>query len=137
MCCPAATHPTPKNRTDRGYSSTWYGNKAIALVRCENVVLDGIRILNGGHFAIIAEGTRNMTVNDLIVDTNRDAYNIDCSQDVTVSNSHFNSLTDDAIVMKAYLRCRRVHAHPERLDRGLCGQRLRCRFCDYRSLHHR
>lgn len=91
----------PKNRTDRGYSSTWYGNKAIALVRCENVVLDGIRILNGGHFAIIAEGTRNMTVNDLIVDTNRDAYNIDCSQDVTVSNSHFNSLTDDAIVMKA------------------------------------
>ena len=91
----------PKNRTDRGYSSTWYGNKAIALVRCENVVLDGIRILNGGHFAIIAEGTRNMTVNDLIVDTNRDAYNIDCTQDVTVRNSHFNSLTDDAIVMKA------------------------------------
>ena len=39
-----------------------------------------------------------MTVNDLIVDTNRDAYNIDCTQDVTVRNSHFNSLTDDAIV---------------------------------------
>lgn len=91
----------PKNRTDPGYSSTWYGNKAIALVRCQNVVLDGIRILNGGHFAIIAEGTKNMTVNDLIVDTNRDAYNIDCTQDVTVRNSHFNSLTDDAIVMKA------------------------------------
>lgn len=91
----------PKNRTDRGHSATWYGNKAIALVRCENVVLDGIRILNGGHFAIIAEGTKNMTVNDLIVDTNRDAYNIDCTQNVTVRNSHFNSLTDDAIVMKA------------------------------------
>lgn len=56
MCCPATTLQ-PQNRTDRGYSSTWYGNKAIALVRCENVVLDGIRILNGGHFAIIAEGT--------------------------------------------------------------------------------
>ncbi len=91
----------PQNRTDPGHSSTWYGNKAIALVRCQNVVLDGIRILNGGHFAIIAEGTKNMTVNDLIVDTNRDAYNIDCTQDVTVRNSHFNSLTDDAIVMKA------------------------------------
>lgn len=91
----------PKNRTDRGHGSYWYGNKAIALVRCENVVLDGIRILNGGHFAIIAEGTKNMTVNDLIVDTNRDAYNIDCTQNVTVRNSHFNSLTDDAIVMKA------------------------------------
>ncbi len=91
----------PKNRTDPGHSSTWYGNKAIALVRCQNVVLDGIQILNGGRFAIIAEGTKNMMVNDLIVDTNRDAYNIDCTQDVTVRNSHFNSLTDDAIVMKA------------------------------------
>ena len=91
----------PKNRTDRGHTGTWYGNKAIALVRCENVVLDGIKILNGGHFAIIAEGTRNMAVNDVIVDTNRDAFNIDCTQNVTVSNSHFNSLTDDAIVMKA------------------------------------
>lgn len=91
----------PKNRTDRGHSGTWFGNKAIALVRCQNVVLDGIKILNGGHFAIIAEGTKNMTVNNVIVDTNRDAYNIDCTQDVTVSNSHFNSLTDDAIVLKA------------------------------------
>lgn len=91
----------PKQRTDAGHSGSWYGNKAIALVRCQNVVLDGIKILNGGHFAIIAEGTKNMMVNDLIVDTNRDAYNIDCTQDVTVRNSHFNSLTDDAIVMKA------------------------------------
>lgn len=91
----------PKLRTDRGHTGRWYGNKAIALVRCENVVLDGIRILNGGHFAIIAEGTRNMTVENLLVDTNRDAYNIDCTQNVTVRNSHFNSLTDDAIVLKA------------------------------------
>ena len=91
----------PENRTDRGHNGTWYGNKAIALVRCENVVLDGIRILNGGHFAIIAEGVNNMTVDGLIVDTNRDAYNIDCTQNVTVRNSHFNSLTDDAIVLKA------------------------------------
>lgn len=91
----------PKKRTDNGHNGAWYGNKAIALVRCHNIVLDGIRILNGGHFAIIAEGTKNMMVNDLIVDTNRDAYNIDCTQDVTVRNSHFNSLTDDAIVMKA------------------------------------
>ena len=91
----------PQNRTDAGHTGTWFGNKAIALVRCENVVLDGIRILNGGHFAIIAEGVNNMTVDGLIVDTNRDAYNIDCTQNVTVRNSHFNSLTDDAIVLKA------------------------------------
>lgn len=91
----------PANRTDAGHNGTWFGNKGIALVRCENVVLDGIRILNGGHFAIIAEGVTNMTVENLLVDTNRDAYNIDCCQNVTVRNSHFNSLTDDAIVLKA------------------------------------
>lgn len=91
----------PANRTDAGHKGTWYGNKGFALVRCENVVIDGISILNGGHFAIIAEGVTNMTVNDVIVDTNRDAYNIDCCQNVTVTNSHFNSLTDDAIVLKA------------------------------------
>lgn len=91
----------PNSRTENGHKGTWFGNKAIALVRCENVVLDGIDILNGGHFAIIAEGVTNMTVDGLTVDTNRDAYNIDCCQNVTVKNSHFNSLTDDAIVLKA------------------------------------
>lgn len=91
----------PDYRTDKGTKGIWYGNKAIALVRCENVVISDIDILNGGHFAIIAEGVINMTVDGITVDTNRDAFNIDCCQDVTVSNSVFNSLTDDAIVLKA------------------------------------
>ena len=104
----------PEKRTDPGHQGTWYGNKGLSLVRCENIVLDGIKILNGGHFAIIAEGVINMTVNDILVDTNRDAFDIDCCQNVTVKNSHFNSLTDDAIVMKAsygagvFLPCRNV-----------------------------
>lgn len=89
----------PSNRTGR--PSTWYGNKGIALVRCEGVVLDGIRMLNCGHFAIISEGSKNLLVDDVVVDTNRDAFNIDCTQDVTIQNSWFNSLTDDAIVFKA------------------------------------
>ena len=78
-----------------------------------------------------------MTVNDLIVDTNRDAYNIDCSQDVTVSNSHFNSLTDDAIVMKASYGAGVFMPTQNVLIEDCGGQRLRCRFCDHRSLHHR
>lgn len=89
----------PTNRT--GQTTTWYGNKAISLVRCENVVLADFDILNGGHFAIIMEGTKNMLVDGMVVDTNRDAFNIDCGQNVTIQNSHFNSLTDDAIVFKA------------------------------------
>lgn len=92
----------PGNPSNRDAQITsWYGNKAIALVRCQNVVLSGISILNGGHFAIIMEGTRNMRVENMIVDTNRDAFNIDCGQDVTIIDSTFNSLTDDAIVFKA------------------------------------
>lgn len=89
----------PANRTGR--ISTWYGNKGIALVRCQGVVLTGIRMLNCGHFAIISEGSKNMLVDEIVVDTNRDAFNIDCTQDVTIQDSWFNSLTDDAIVFKA------------------------------------
>lgn len=92
----------PSNPSDRTETvSTWFGNKGIALVRCENIVLSGFNILNCGHFGIIMEGTSNMLVDGMTVDTNRDAFNIDCGQNVTISNSHFNSLTDDAIVFKA------------------------------------
>ena len=91
----------PEKRSDPGHDGTWFGNKGFALVNCENVMMDGISIRNGGHFAVIAEGVTNFLVNDLTVDTNRDALNIDCCLDVTVRNSRFNSLTDDAIVLKS------------------------------------
>ncbi|MEQ2456013.1 glycosyl hydrolase family 28 protein [Flavonifractor hominis] len=92
----------PSNPSDRtGQTGTWYGNKGIALVRCENVVLADFDILNGGHFAIITEGGRNYLIDGMVIDTNRDALDVDCTQDVTIINSHFNSLTDDAIVFKA------------------------------------
>lgn len=88
-------------RNARGHMGEWFGNKAIALVRAKNVVLKDFKLLIGGHFAIIAEGVANMLVEGLLVDTTRDAIDIDCCQDVTVRNSIFNSLTDDALVLKA------------------------------------
>lgn len=88
-------------RNEKGHSGEWFGNKAVALVRTRNVVLKDFRLLIGGHFAIIAEGVTNMLVDNLLVDTTRDAIDIDCCQDVTVRNSTFNSLTDDALVLKA------------------------------------
>lgn len=88
-------------RNERGHNGEWFGNKAIALVRTQNVVLKDFKLLIGGHFAIIAEGVRNMLVDGILVDTTRDALDIDCCQDVTVRNSVFNSLTDDALVLKA------------------------------------
>lgn len=93
----------PKLRNEPGVGSDgeWFGNKAISLLRCKNVVLKGFKLVIGGHFAIIAQGVENMLVEDVLVDTTRDALDVDCCQNVTIRNSTFNSLTDDALVMKA------------------------------------
>lgn len=88
-------------RSRPGHRGFWFGNKGIALVNCKNVVLKDFSIVDGGHFAIICEGVENMLVDSVLVDTIRDALDIDCCRDVTVVHSHFNSLTDDALVMKA------------------------------------
>lgn len=91
----------PEYRNEPGHREEWYGNKGIALVRCKNIVLADFSFVIGGHFAIIAEGTDNLLADHILVDTTRDAFDIDCCQDVTVTNSVFNSLTDDALVVKA------------------------------------
>jgi polygalacturonase len=91
----------PVKRTQAGHGGEWFGNKAIALMRCENVSLCDFSIVAGGHFAIITTCVKNMFVNNILVDTNRDAFDVDCCENVTILNSTFNSLTDDAIVMKA------------------------------------
>lgn len=90
-----------KTREDVGHNGSWFGNKAIALVRCKNVVLKDFSLVIGGHFAIITEGVINMLIDNILVDTTRDAVDIDCCQDVTIINSTFNSLTDDALVIKS------------------------------------
>ena len=76
------------------------GNKAIAIKNGRRIIFRDFAIRNGGHFAIIGTGVIDWTMDGLIVDTNRDALDIDASQNVTVRNSVFNSLTDDAIVLK-------------------------------------
>lgn len=91
----------PERRDEPGHRGEWFGNKAIAMVRCENVALCDFSILAGGHFAIITTCVKNMFVDQILVDTNRDAFDVDCCQNVTILRSIFNSLTDDAIVLKA------------------------------------
>lgn len=91
----------PVKRNEAGHQGEWFGNKAIALMRCDNVALCDFSIVAGGHFAIIATCVKNMFVNHILLDTNRDAFDVDCCQNVTILNSTFNSLTDDALVMKA------------------------------------
>jgi len=77
------------------------GNKAIALKLCRNVLLRDFSILNGGHFALLATGVDNLTIDNLKVDTNRDGFDIDACRNVRVSNCSVNSPNDDAIVLKS------------------------------------
>jgi polygalacturonase len=77
------------------------GNKAIALKNCRNVQLRDFSILQGGWFALLATGVDNMTIDNLVVDTNRDGFDIDCCKNVRVSNCTMNSPYDDGICPKS------------------------------------
>jgi len=77
------------------------GNKAISLKNCHNVILRDFSILHGGHFAILATGVDNLTIDNLKIDTNRDGMDIDCCRNVRVSNCYVNSPWDDAICLKS------------------------------------
>jgi polygalacturonase len=77
------------------------GNKAISLKNCRNVLLRDFSILKGGHFAILATAVDNMTIDNLVIDTDRDGMDIDCCRNVRVSNCTVNSPWDDGICPKS------------------------------------
>ena len=77
------------------------GNKAIALKNCRNVILRDITMEKCGHFAILPTGVDNFTIDNLKIDTNRDAINVDCCLNVRISNCLINTPNDDAIVLKS------------------------------------
>ena len=77
------------------------GNKSIALKDCRNVLLRDFKILEGGWFGILATGVDNLTIDNLLIDTNRDGMDIDCCRNVRVSNCTVNSPYDDAICPKS------------------------------------
>jgi polygalacturonase len=77
------------------------GNKAIALKNCRNVLLRDFSVLKGGHFALLATGVDNLTIDNVLVDTDRDGFDIDCCRNVRVSNCTVNSPWDDGICPKS------------------------------------
>lgn len=77
------------------------GNKALALKNCRNVTLRDFSILHGGHFAILATGVDNLTIDNLRVDTNRDGIDVDACSQVRISNCSVNSPWDDGICLKS------------------------------------
>jgi polygalacturonase len=76
-------------------------NKAIALKNCRNVLLRDFSVLHGGHFAILATGVDNLTIDNLTIDTQRDGIDVDCCRNVRISSCSVNSPWDDAICLKS------------------------------------
>src|SRR5262247_2012375 len=86
---------------DPNNSMDGQGNKAIGLKLCRNVTLRDFSILNGGHFALLATGVDNLTIDNVRIDTNRDGFDIDACRNVRISNCSVNAPNDDAIVLKS------------------------------------
>jgi polygalacturonase len=79
------------------------GNKAVALKRVKRARVEGLTIVRGGHFAVLATGCEDLVLRDLVIDTNRDGLDIDACRDVLVSGCRVNTPNDDAIVLKSSL----------------------------------
>jgi polygalacturonase len=77
------------------------GNKAIALKLCRQVLIRGITIYHGGHFAIITTGCDGLTIDNVTIDTNRDGIDLDCCRNTNVSNCRINAPGDDALCPKS------------------------------------
>jgi polygalacturonase len=89
-------YPNPRDAVEPGW-----GNKAIALKNCRNVNIRDISILHGGHFAILATGVDNFTIDNIKIDTNRDGIDVDACKNVRISNCTVNSPFDDGICPKS------------------------------------
>lgn len=89
-------YPNARDNVELGW-----GNKAIALKLCRNVIFKDFIILHGGHFAILATGVDNFTIDNLKIDTDRDAIDVDACKNVRISNCTVNSPFDDGICLKS------------------------------------
>ena len=84
----------------RGYTGMPMANKALALRDCNHVTIRDISFLKCGHFAMLLTGVDDLLIENVTADTNRDGFDIDCCERVTVRGCHVNTMNDDAIVLK-------------------------------------
>jgi polygalacturonase len=98
-------HPSTDPNVQAGYEfnpeQVGVGNKSIAMLNCTNITLRDFSILQGGHFGILLTGCVNVTADNIKIDTNRDGMDIDCGNNIRVSNCAVNSPWDDGICMKS------------------------------------
>lgn len=77
------------------------GDKTIALKNCRNVLLRDFSILKGGHFGLLLTAVDTLTIDNLVIDTDRDGIDVDCCQNVRITNCTVNSPWDDGICLKS------------------------------------
>ena len=77
------------------------GNKTLVLKDCRNVSLKDFTMYMCGHFALLATGVDNLLISNLVVDTQRDGFDIDCCRNVIIKGCRLNCPWDDAICLKA------------------------------------
>ena len=95
------THRDTESAGNLKGGSIGTGDKAIALKLCRQVTIRGITIYRGGHFGIIMTGCDLSTIDNVIIDTNRDGFDIDCCKYMTITNCKINTPRDDALVLKS------------------------------------
>ena len=97
-----ANNVSPLGETSPLTEMDGLGTKAIALKLSRNITLKDFTIFRAGHFALLATGVDNLTIDNLRVDTNRDGFDIDSCRNVRISNSFQNSrLSAFAIFMSS------------------------------------
>ena len=71
------------------------GDKAISLKLCKNITIKNLRILQGGHFAILANGCDSLWIDSLYVETPRDGIDLMSCNDVSIRRSEIISIRYD------------------------------------------
>lgn len=90
-----------RGSTRRGHGGgPTIANKAVAMRDCQQVTIRGLSFLSCGHFALLLTGVDHLLIENVTCDTNRDGFDIDCCERVTVRNCRVNTVNDDAIVLK-------------------------------------
>jgi polygalacturonase len=85
-----------------GNPGSGQADKIISLTRCSGLTFNDLTMRHGGHFAVLINGCTNVTADHfkVLTSTDRDAWNIISTTNVTIANSDIQG-NDDAIVFKS------------------------------------
>ncbi|MDZ7724428.1 MAG: glycosyl hydrolase family 28-related protein [candidate division KSB1 bacterium] len=68
------------------------GDKGIALKLCKDIEIRDLNIVQGGHYAILATGCSDLTVNNVNINTSRDGINLSQCSNVIISDCYIDAV---------------------------------------------